>query len=347
MVERLGFEFESHNINYNHDGLYSTLRDDFGFDFVTRVKTDGSLQSGGKGGYEINSDIFVGFSAFKNKFMNMAQALRTLGDEPHSPAAIHLHVSNISKPQNFFLIANSLYHFFKRIVILNNSRINFTQSERVYEFDAYNEILSRFGQTSVNTPMEFMLFLERLPIENNRGRVIRRTAFSLEFRPIPTKLDEDYLEIWLEIYKKILTESQSMTSENCYKRFARILSLEKANEFLELEKNQLKILGNGENPLDPIKKKDFFKTLPEEQCMMSINHGYDFPIMDGSNKVYNWMFNRIYSDERILHKLHPFYRLRATHIAVLYNWCVEHIEGFDYPIYEIGDEEFVLRQGHY
>lgn len=318
MREKIGYEFESYNHNDDFSTIKHRLNVEYGLPFIKRVKSDGSLSNGG---YEINSDVFHGIEEFKSSFIKMRDAIEDVGhDSPRSPAAIHFHISNIPRPQNFFLIANSYYLLFKKIVDLNESNINFRGPQHNF---------TKTKEEATNRE-SFEKIISRSSIDGFRGSVIRRTRYSLEFRPIPTRLDKDYLETWLQIYETILNKSQSMSINDCYKEYKKMQPLNTALDFFELEKKHLKILGGKKYLFEEGEKGDFFKTLSN----INVNWNYDWavPIMDKENPIHVWMYNSIYRREDTLNSLDPVFLFEKTHVMAMYKWCLDNLSNFEhYP----------------
>lgn len=386
-----GFELESINDNYHYSGddlffmdVYNKLIENEMGDIVENVKKDRSIRFTSKKAYEINSSVFNGFNDFSEGLLNLTQTLNELGDTPTSPCAIHLHFSKIPKPHKFIILSKLFDKVFSRIKYLNDSKINYGVyncgggSDEFFRDNNVNELI---------TPLEYRFFQKWMLryLNQNRGGLLRVKKHTLEFRCIPTTLNQEVLKVWLKIYKNMVFSPIS------YEEIKRIWRKEQQEghslrEIMRLFKNCLNIsnkelymictdggnipseLKNEEKydlyyiikniPVKGFENEEFFNNLSEEEGLsigevsnnmdkiMSITHG-ELPHFNDSNNKHRYMLNEfVKMGNSKMREINKWYRIGNTSIGNLYNLSI--IRGFiDGKRYPLPYNEDQYHQNHF
>lgn len=217
MKVNMGFELEAYTDEYDDESydFFDEIYADLTYKGlnIDWVKEDGSLCCGG---FEINSGVYEGFKNFKKGFLETIQGVQEIGGYTESPAAIHVHFSNVRKPQNIYYL---LHPFQKLIgVMFKNSGWDLIYDHtNPYVADLQTLLRSNNPKLVCRSEREYRDLIGNINYSECRGGVLRNrgeySSPTIELRPIPTRFNPDYLNIWLKIIKNTLKESNKKTKK--------------------------------------------------------------------------------------------------------------------------------------
>lgn len=227
---KFGFEFEAINdeslmsnacgdchgcgdCSPDYDEIYYKLNESN--HIINDIKEDGSIPY--DTGFEINSVVFDDIKEFKKGLIDLVKNMKHEGIYTESPCAIHLHCSNIKSPLKFKILSHCWDDIYTIIRGTNCSGLMFHKSniDTTQYLPPYNNKIN-LGN------MDFREYLRNIGFSSYRNRTIRNRIQTLEFRPIPARLNKEYIKIWMGIYERLIKKSYSMSLDNIKKLYINI-----------------------------------------------------------------------------------------------------------------------------
>lgn len=204
-----GVEIEMDSDDYVcHEDIWDELEHIGG---ASEVKDDGSLDYGA----EINSNVMDSIEAMFRYIKEANNILSDYGCYPKSPSALHIHIKGHKKPTNLHHMAYKLYPIFSHIVNTNKSGLYLDRN--IFKHNSMTREALGSGLIMKNN-LDFEHFCSRFNerfFQQYRASTLRTRGYgsgtTLEFRPIPNRTYEPYLDVWEKIYTQMIKQSEAMT----------------------------------------------------------------------------------------------------------------------------------------